>query len=141
MIKIPDFIKDATNVYRTKGYIVKQVIGIQYDCKENNVVFSYDTFYKRTPKRDKEYEIFSATAATSTASACPLPCTPEPISTESESSDFRGFLFLSSLPRNAPDCHLNYPFLVNTCPFGRPRNLCRFPLYLRCTRTREEKPI
>ena len=27
---IPDFIKDATNVYRTKGYIVKQVIGIQY---------------------------------------------------------------------------------------------------------------
>ena len=55
---IPDFIKDATNVYRTKGYIVKQVIGIQYDCKENNVVFSHDTFYKRTPKRDKEYEIF-----------------------------------------------------------------------------------
>ena len=54
---IPDFIKDATNVYRTKGYIVKQVIGIQYDCKENNVVFSHDTFYKRTPKRDKEYEI------------------------------------------------------------------------------------
>ena len=42
--KIPDFIKDATNVYRTKGYIVKQVIGIQYDCKENNVVFSHDTF-------------------------------------------------------------------------------------------------
>ena len=56
--KIPDFIKDATNVYRTKGYIVKQVIGIQYNCKENNVVFSHDTFYKRTPKRDKEYEIF-----------------------------------------------------------------------------------
>ena len=25
--RIPDFIKDATNVYRTKGYIVKQVIG------------------------------------------------------------------------------------------------------------------
>ena len=45
--KIPDFIKDATNVYRTKGYIVKQVIGIQYDCKENNVVFSHDTFYSK----------------------------------------------------------------------------------------------
>lgn len=50
MSKIPDFIKDATNVYCTKGYIVKQVVGIQYDCKENNVVFSHDTFYKRTPK-------------------------------------------------------------------------------------------
>ncbi len=32
--KIPDFIKDATNVYRTKGYIVCQVIGIQYDSSQ-----------------------------------------------------------------------------------------------------------
>ena len=56
--KIPDFIKDATNVYRTKGYIVCQVRGIQYDCKENNVVFSHDTYYRRTPERDQQYEIF-----------------------------------------------------------------------------------
>lgn len=55
--KVPAFTENATNVYRTKEYIVRQIIGIQYDCKENNVVFSHDTFYKRTPERDKEYEI------------------------------------------------------------------------------------
>ncbi len=55
--KVPEFIENATNVYRTKKYIVKQIIGIQYGCEENNVVYSRDTYYKRTPKRDKEYEI------------------------------------------------------------------------------------
>ena len=55
--KVPEFIENATNVYRTKKYIVKQIIGIQYGCEENNVVYSRDTFYKRTPERDKEYEI------------------------------------------------------------------------------------
>lgn len=54
---LPEFIVDATNVYRTEKYIVKQIIGIKYDCEENNVVFSHDTFYRRTPSRDKEYEI------------------------------------------------------------------------------------
>lgn len=54
--KIPEFMKNGTNVYRTRKYIVKQVIGIQYNCKENNAVFSYDTFYRRTPERDNEYE-------------------------------------------------------------------------------------
>lgn len=49
--------ENADNVYRTKDFIVKQVIGIQYGIEENNVVFSHDTFYRRTPKRDKEYEI------------------------------------------------------------------------------------
>lgn len=55
--KVPEFIENATNVYRTKKYIVKQIIGIQYGCEENNVVYSRDTYYKRTPERDKEYEI------------------------------------------------------------------------------------
>lgn len=55
--KVPEFIENATNVYRTKNYIVKQIIGIQYGCEENNVVYSRDTYYKRTPERDKEYEI------------------------------------------------------------------------------------
>ena len=55
--KIPEFTENATNVYRTKEYIVKQIIGIQYGCEENNVVFSRDTYYKRTPERDKEYKI------------------------------------------------------------------------------------
>ena len=56
--KIPEFLIGATNVYRTKQFIVRQSIGFQYDCKENNAVFSHDTFYRRTPERDKQYEIF-----------------------------------------------------------------------------------
>lgn len=55
--RVPEFTENATNVYRTKEYIVKQIIGIQYGCEENNVVYSRDTFYRRTPERDKEYEI------------------------------------------------------------------------------------
>ncbi len=56
-VKIDKVMNGVTNVYRTKNFIVKQVIGVQYDCKENNVVFSHDTYYKRTRQRDKEYEI------------------------------------------------------------------------------------
>lgn len=53
---MPGFIRDATNVYRTKEFIVKQIIGIEYDCREGNEIFSRDTYYKRTPARDHEYE-------------------------------------------------------------------------------------
>ena len=52
-----DFLKDATNVYRTKYFIVKQVLGVQTDERMNNVVISHDTYYLRTPLRDLEYEI------------------------------------------------------------------------------------
>ena len=52
----PDFIKGATNVYRTKKYIVKQRIDIEVDMEDDNVLISYDTYYVRTQKRDKEYE-------------------------------------------------------------------------------------
>lgn len=55
--KIPEFIKNANNVYRTRCFIIKQVIGIQYDGEQNNVVYSHDSYYRRTPERDKEYEI------------------------------------------------------------------------------------
>ena len=55
--RVPDYLKGATNVYRTKQYIVKQILGIQYSQEENNVVFSRDTYYRRTPERDREYEI------------------------------------------------------------------------------------
>jgi hypothetical protein len=54
---VPDFLQGATNVYRTRNYIVKQCVCIKYDCAENNGVVSYDTFYRRNPKRDAEYEI------------------------------------------------------------------------------------
>lgn len=52
----PDFIKGATNLYRTKNYIVKQRIELKADMQDDNVLISYDTYYVRTPKRDKEYE-------------------------------------------------------------------------------------
>lgn len=55
--KVPAFMENADNVYRTKDFIVKQIIGIQYGIEENNVVFSHDTYYRRIPERDKEYEI------------------------------------------------------------------------------------
>ena len=52
---IPDYLKDATNVYRTNHYIVKQRIVMQFD-EYGCCLFSYDTYYRCTPKRDKEYE-------------------------------------------------------------------------------------
>ena len=51
-----DFLYDANNVYRTRDYIVKQVIGVRLSDELNNVVFSFDTYYHRTKKRDKIYE-------------------------------------------------------------------------------------
>ena len=52
MRDIPAFVMNASNVYRTRDYIVKQAIEIQHDSVEAGNVFSYDTFYKRTPARD-----------------------------------------------------------------------------------------
>ena len=60
-MKVPEFLKDATNVYRTKNYIVKQLIGLEYDSVEGANLCSYDTFYLRTKARDAEYEsVFKA---------------------------------------------------------------------------------
>lgn len=53
---VPDFMVDAMNIYRTRDFIVKQVIGIKYSDVENIAVISNDTFYRRTKKRDREYE-------------------------------------------------------------------------------------
>ena len=55
MEKSPDFIADATNVYRTKEYIVNQVVGLKYHDL-GNVIFSLDTYYLRTQRRDEQYE-------------------------------------------------------------------------------------
>ncbi|MCD7729836.1 MAG: hypothetical protein LUI60_08040 [Clostridia bacterium] len=53
---IPEFLEDATNIYRTKDYIVCQYVSMQ--CRDNqNMVVSYDTYYRRTEKRDAQYEI------------------------------------------------------------------------------------
>lgn len=57
-MKIPEFVQDATNVYRTEKYIVRQIIGLEYDSVEGVNFCSYDTFYLRTKVRDAEYENF-----------------------------------------------------------------------------------
>lgn len=54
----PAFCKGATNVYRTKYYIVKQVLGVKCENIEDNAVFSHDVYYTRTLKRDIEYTLF-----------------------------------------------------------------------------------
>lgn len=51
-----DFLYEANNVYRTKHFIVKQIIGVRISEQEDNVVFSFDTYYLRTKKRDRIYE-------------------------------------------------------------------------------------
>lgn len=48
--------EEATNVYRTKHYIVEQVLGIHDNDVECAELCSHDTFYRRTRKRDAEYE-------------------------------------------------------------------------------------
>lgn len=53
-----DFLDNNNNIYRTRKYIVKQCMEIRFDSEENNTVCSYDTFYRRTKQRDKEYENF-----------------------------------------------------------------------------------
>jgi len=50
-----DFLYSANNVYRTKNFIVKQVIGVRLSDELNNVVFSFDTYYRRTKKREKAF--------------------------------------------------------------------------------------
>ncbi len=53
----PDFLIDADNVYRTKHFIVKQVIEIAENDIEDNGIISHDTYYRRTTARDLAYEM------------------------------------------------------------------------------------
>ena len=50
------FLRNADNVYRTKHFIVKQVIEVQEHSVEGNSIVSFDTYYRRTPKRDLAYK-------------------------------------------------------------------------------------
>ena len=52
----PVFVRGAHNVYRTKNFIVQQVISLNWDNFETNTVCSRDTYYRRTCNRDREYE-------------------------------------------------------------------------------------
>ncbi|MBQ4099051.1 MAG: hypothetical protein IJC87_02865 [Clostridia bacterium] len=51
-----DFMVNATNVYRTKGFIVKQEIHIVADSSGASQEVSDDTYYKRTPEREIAYK-------------------------------------------------------------------------------------
>ena len=52
-----EFLKGASNVYRTRHFIVRQRLGLLYNDEEANQLISRDTYYARTPERDAEYEI------------------------------------------------------------------------------------
>lgn len=60
MNKMPEFAADATNVYRTKKYIVKQVFGLRLDDRLGSQAMSFDTYFVRTSERDLLYEMFYA---------------------------------------------------------------------------------
>lgn len=53
---LPAFAKEADNVYRTKSFIVKQNLTLEKQSNGDNCIVSNDTYYRRTPNRDKQYE-------------------------------------------------------------------------------------
>lgn len=54
---LPDFIIDATNVYRTKKYIVKQNLYMDYDINNSSILFSQDIYYLRNKKIDRLFDL------------------------------------------------------------------------------------
>ena len=56
MKKRAEFMKDASNIYRTPCFIVRQRLGLLFNDEESNELISRDTYYARTPERDAEYE-------------------------------------------------------------------------------------
>lgn len=53
---MPEFLERSTNVYRTRYYIVRQQIMYRRDSLLGAYLCSRDTFYCRTPERDRQYE-------------------------------------------------------------------------------------
>ena len=51
-----EIMKDLREIRYYYSRIVKQRIDIEVDMEDDNVLISYDTYYVRTQKRDKEYE-------------------------------------------------------------------------------------
>lgn len=51
-----ELLKNATNIYRTENYIVKQQISVSNVVDGNTVMISDDIFYFRTPVRDRMFE-------------------------------------------------------------------------------------
>ena len=55
--EIYEIIDGATNVYRTPEFIVNQKVQFKDDCERGVAFVSHDTYYRRTPERDAEYEL------------------------------------------------------------------------------------
>ena len=53
---MPAFLERATNVYRTRFFIVRQQIMYRRDSFLGAYLCSRDTFYCRTPERDRQFE-------------------------------------------------------------------------------------
>lgn len=54
--RIPNYIKNADNIYRTKNFIVFQEIVVDAIDDEVLATLSFDTYLTRTPERDKAFE-------------------------------------------------------------------------------------
>ena len=54
---LPDFLVRATNVYRTDCYIVRQQVMYKNDALLGAYLCSKDTFFCRTPERDRLYAL------------------------------------------------------------------------------------
>lgn len=54
---LPDFMIDATNVYRTKKYIVKQNLYLDYEIDNSSILYSKDVYYLRNKKIDKLFDL------------------------------------------------------------------------------------
>lgn len=57
IFELPDFLENADNVYRTKYYIVAQILTLDNENIDCTRIISDDIFYKRTKKRDKQFDI------------------------------------------------------------------------------------
>lgn len=53
---VKELLEEATNIYRTKEYIVKQKISINSCMAGNTVMVSEDVYYLRNHARDSVYE-------------------------------------------------------------------------------------
>ena len=56
MMKRDEYLAQVINVYRTRNYIVFQQVGICDDAEEGTFLYSYDSYYRRTAKNNREYE-------------------------------------------------------------------------------------
>ena len=75
IIATMDFMVNASNVYRTKDFIVKQEIHIGTDGYDTNQVVSVDTYYKRTPEREVAYKALLRIGNESMVNVCRPRCT------------------------------------------------------------------